>query len=103
MVPRPLGDDLQKGRCFPKDGPYGPVATCALLENTAEWRPSTAMRQGMIYRFADCVLDEERRELLRAGHVVPLEPQVFDLLVLFARRPDSIVARSELIEAVWDG
>jgi TolB-like protein len=57
----------------------------------------------MIYRFADCVLDEERRELLRAGHVVPLEPQVFDLLVLFARRPDSIVARSELIEAVWDG
>jgi hypothetical protein len=36
----------------------------------------------MIYRFADCVLDTGRRELRRAGQVVPLEPQVFDILEL---------------------
>ena len=57
----------------------------------------------MIYRFADCVLDTDRRELQRAGLVVPLEPQVFDLLVLFARRPDGVVARDDLINAVWGG
>ena len=57
----------------------------------------------MIYRFADCVLDTGRRELRRAGQVVPLEPQVFDLLVLFARRPDGVLARNDLIDAVWGG
>jgi adenylate cyclase len=57
----------------------------------------------MIYRFADCILDTERRELQRSGQVVPLEPQVFDLLVLFARRPDEVVARGDLIDAVWEG
>src|SRR5262245_38111187 len=57
----------------------------------------------MIYRFADCVLDTDRRELQRAGQVVPLEPQVFDLLALFARRPDGVVARDELINTIWAG
>ena len=57
----------------------------------------------MIYRFADCVLDTDRCELQRAGRVVPLEPQVFDLLVLLARRPDAVRARGDLIDAVWDG
>jgi len=57
----------------------------------------------MIYRFADCVLDSDRRELQRAGRVVPLEPQVFDLLVLFAERPDKVMARDDLIKSVWGG
>jgi len=57
----------------------------------------------MIYRFADCGLDTERRELQRAGQVVPLEPQVFDLLVLFAERPDKVVSRDDLIKSVWGG
>lgn len=57
----------------------------------------------MIYRFADCVLDTDRRELQRAGQVVPTEPQVFDLLVQFARRPDAVMARDKLIDAVWGG
>jgi DNA-binding winged helix-turn-helix (wHTH) protein/tetratricopeptide (TPR) repeat protein len=57
----------------------------------------------MIYRFADCVLDAERRELTRAGQIVAIEPQVFDLLALFAGRPDCIVSRNDLIETVWGG
>jgi len=57
----------------------------------------------MIYRFADCGLDTERRELQRAGQVVPLEPQVFDLLVLFAERLDKVVSRDDLIKSVWGG
>src|SRR5215207_9419535 len=57
----------------------------------------------MIYRFADCVLDTDRRELRRAGQVVPLEPQVFDLVVLFAGRPDGVLTRDDLIKAVWGG
>ena len=35
----------------------------------------------MIYRFGDCVLDEERYELQRAGAVVALEPKVLQVLL----------------------
>ena len=34
----------------------------------------------MQFRFADHVLDVERRELRRRGEPIALEPQVFDLL-----------------------
>lgn len=57
----------------------------------------------MIYRFADCALDDSQRELRRAGQNVPIEPQVFDLLLLLVRRPDTLVLRSDLVDAVWGG
>jgi hypothetical protein len=34
----------------------------------------------MIYRFGDCVLDSQRRELIVGGAPVHVEPQVFDVL-----------------------
>jgi TolB-like protein/tetratricopeptide (TPR) repeat protein len=57
----------------------------------------------MQFCFADCILDAERRELLRAGLSVPVEPQVFDLLIYIVRNRDRVVGRDELIAAVWDG
>jgi DNA-binding winged helix-turn-helix (wHTH) protein len=32
------------------------------------------------YLFEDCALDTDRRELRRGARLVPVEPQVFDLL-----------------------
>jgi TolB-like protein len=54
-------------------------------------------------RFADFEIDVARRELRRAGAIVHLEPQVFDLLVHLVRNRDRIVSRDELIEAIWQG
>ena len=34
----------------------------------------------MRFRFSNCEFDTDRRELRRAGEVVPVEPQVFELL-----------------------
>ena len=57
----------------------------------------------MIYRFADCELDTDRRELRRAGERVPVEPQVFELISYLAGHPDRVVGKDELNEAIWNG
>ena len=57
----------------------------------------------MWYRFAGCDLDVERHVFMAAGQPVPLEPQVFDLLVLLAQNPGRLITRDELLASVWHG
>jgi TolB-like protein/Tfp pilus assembly protein PilF len=57
----------------------------------------------MLYFFDDCVLDTERRELLRGGAGVALEPQVFDLIAFLIRERARVVSRDDLLGAVWQG
>jgi TolB-like protein len=47
------------------------------------------------------VLDIERRELRRGAEPVPLEPQVFDLLVYLVRNRARVVSKDDLIDSVW--
>jgi DNA-binding winged helix-turn-helix (wHTH) protein len=51
----------------------------------------------MRWLFDDCSLDVERRELRRAGAVVAVEPQVFDLLVHLIRNRARVVSKDDLI------
>ncbi|BAL27315.1 winged helix-turn-helix domain-containing protein [Azoarcus sp. KH32C] len=53
--------------------------------------------------FDDCVLDLDRRELLRAEQGVATAPKVFDLLVFLAEHRERVVSRDDLIDAVWGG
>jgi TolB-like protein/tetratricopeptide (TPR) repeat protein len=55
------------------------------------------------FQFEDFVLDPERRELRRAGALVALEPQVFDLLTYLLRNRDRVVTRDNLLDAIWNG
>jgi adenylate cyclase len=55
------------------------------------------------HAFENCVLDEQRRELRRDGLVVPIEPQVFDLLEYLIRNRERVVSRDDLIAGVWKG
>jgi len=57
----------------------------------------------MEYRFADCVLDARRHRLTRAQREVHVEPQVFALLELLARRAGEVVTRDEIVAHVWRG
>ena len=57
----------------------------------------------MELHFSDFVLDTDRRELSLAGRGVPVEPQVFDLLVYLIENGDHVVSKDELIEKIWGG
>lgn len=57
----------------------------------------------MIYAFGDCVFDTQRGELHRSGALVPLEPQVFQVLAHLVANADRVVTRDELNEVVWNG
>ena len=57
----------------------------------------------MLYVFDGCVLDLDRRELVRASEVVATAPRVFDLLVYLAKNRERVVSRDDLVNAVWAG
>jgi len=55
------------------------------------------------YLFEDYTLDAERRELHRGADIVPVAPQVFDLLEYLIRNRKRVVSKDDLINAVWNG
>jgi TolB-like protein len=57
----------------------------------------------MVLSFSDCEIDAERRELKRAGLIVHVEPQVFDLLVYLAQNRERVISKDDLIGSVWGG
>jgi TolB-like protein len=55
------------------------------------------------FLFADHTLDTDRRELRRGSAPVPVEPQVFDLLIYLLENRDRVVSKDDLIASVWGG
>jgi TolB-like protein/Tfp pilus assembly protein PilF len=55
------------------------------------------------YLFEDYALDTDRRELRRGVNLLPVAPQVFDLLVYLIRNRERVVSKDDLIAAIWDG
>jgi class 3 adenylate cyclase/DNA-binding winged helix-turn-helix (wHTH) protein len=57
----------------------------------------------MRYVFGDYSLDTLRYELRRAGALIPLGPQVFDVLTYLVAQRDRVVSRDELFARLWPG
>ena len=57
----------------------------------------------MLYRFEEYEFDVAKRELRRAGHLVALPPQVFDLLMFLIENRERVVSKDDLIAGVWNG
>lgn len=57
----------------------------------------------MTIRFGLCEIDPQRHVFRRDGAEVALEPQVFDLLALFAGNPGALIDRDRIIAEVWGG
>ena len=57
----------------------------------------------MILRFDAYEVDLAQQELRRGGTVVPVEPQVFDVLAYLVQNHGRIISKDELLEAVWQG
>lgn len=57
----------------------------------------------MIYVINERSVDTEAYEVRCGGSVVPVEPQVFDLLVLLLENAGRVVSKDEIFERVWNG
>ena len=56
----------------------------------------------MLYLFDEFELDTRKVELRQGGIVVPLEPQVFALLLLLVENSERMVSKDEIVEKIWD-
>jgi eukaryotic-like serine/threonine-protein kinase len=54
-----------------------------------------------LYRFGEFVLDPATRTLTRADSPISLTPTAFDVLLFLVQNPNRIVAKEELLQAVW--
>ncbi len=54
-----------------------------------------------VYRFSDCVIDADRRELTVAGETVTMQPKAFELLLYLIRNRQRAVDKDELQDALW--
>lgn len=61
------------------------------------------INHAMHYRFEDLSLDTGQYRLSRDGLHVPVEPQVFDLLVYLIEHRGRVVTRDELLGELWKG
>jgi pimeloyl-ACP methyl ester carboxylesterase/DNA-binding winged helix-turn-helix (wHTH) protein len=59
--------------------------------------------RNVLFLFEDFALDSERRELRVGGAPVPVEPQVFDILVHLVENRDRVVSKDDLIASIWRG
>jgi pimeloyl-ACP methyl ester carboxylesterase/DNA-binding winged helix-turn-helix (wHTH) protein len=57
----------------------------------------------LTYFFDEYSLDAERRELRRGLDLIPIEPQVFDLLQHLIRKRDCVVSSDDMIATIWNG
>ncbi|HEU4381424.1 MAG TPA: winged helix-turn-helix domain-containing protein [Hyphomicrobiaceae bacterium] len=57
----------------------------------------------MIFAINGCSVDTDAYEVRRQGNIVPIEPQVFDLLVLLLTNSGRVVTKDEIIKRVWHG
>jgi DNA-binding winged helix-turn-helix (wHTH) protein/serine/threonine protein kinase/tetratricopeptide (TPR) repeat protein len=58
---------------------------------------------GHIWRFADCELDERRRELRVMGTAVDIEAKPLEVLRQLLLHAGEVVTKNELLESVWPG
>jgi Tol biopolymer transport system component/DNA-binding winged helix-turn-helix (wHTH) protein len=54
-----------------------------------------------LYEFDEFQLDVAKRQLLRAGEVVPIYSKTFDLLLLLVQSGGRDLAKDEILESIW--
>lgn len=78
-----------------------PFAFAELLARLRALQRRSQQLQPSLLRVADLVLDPDRHRAERAGQTLPLSPKEFAVLTLLARRPGSVLGRTEIAENVW--
>jgi DNA-binding winged helix-turn-helix (wHTH) protein len=66
-------------------------------------RLATLRGDKVLYFFNNYAIDPGRRELRSRGTLLPIEPQVFDLLMHLIQNRDRVISKDDLIASVWRG
>lgn len=59
--------------------------------------------RGVRVQFDGYSLDTDRRELSAGSALIPMQPQVFDLLVYLIANRDRVISKDDLIASIWKG
>ena len=57
--------------------------------------------KSIVFKFADIEVREREFCLVKAGEVLPVEPKTFRVLLFLLRNPKKLIAKEELLNAVW--
>lgn len=74
----------------------------AMLRRTRN-RPAlpTEQSQPDVLTYPGLAIDPQAREVLVAGHPIPLAPKEFDLLLFLAKNPRQVLDREQILTQVW--
>ncbi len=56
-----------------------------------------------VYEFNSFIVQPSDFRLIKLGHEVDIEPQVFDTLLLLIEQRNRVVTKDELLEKIWHG
>ncbi len=65
-------------------------------------RRSTASVETHVLNVGDLSLDLYKREVVRAGHRIDLQPREFSLLEYLMRNENRVVSKTMILEHIWD-
>ena len=57
--------------------------------------------KSFVFRFSDIEVREHEFSLLKGGKVLAVEPKAFRVLLLLLRKPQTLISKEELLNAVW--
>src|SRR5579863_2084680 len=55
-----------------------------------------------VFTFADVEVREREFCIVKAGELLPVEPKAFRVLLFLLRSPHRLIAKNELLDAVWN-
>ena len=55
-----------------------------------------------VFNFADVEVREREFSIVKAGELLPVEPKAFRVLLFMLRSPHRLIAKDELLDAVWN-
>jgi two-component system OmpR family response regulator len=64
-------------------------------------RRTHGARAGAVLRFADLQLDEDTRQVRRAGELVALTPTEFNLLRFLLANAGRVLSKAQIMDHVW--
>jgi DNA-binding response OmpR family regulator len=79
--------------------PFSPRELLARVR--AAIRRTTQAEPADVFAFDDVSIDFAKMELTRGSQPITITTQEFKLLKYFARNPERVISRSELLDAVW--